>query len=311
MARFWMMVAMVLTFGLLVGCSGSEEPEQICGDGICGQWELISDTCPEDCSGGLCGDGICGNNEDENCNSCPDDCARFCGECGSSGCFYATENCVICPQDCGTPCRTGEARLGDSCASTCNPCDNWSYPTCTEDLTCQQSWEIDDSPICISPGLGGTWTIGFVSPEYGSPCKNTSTFTVQEDGSFTMESFPFMACAPSDCNPGMFLFLTFTTTLSGRISEDGIFELNWSEVVLPDPGEAPYRLHAGTTTGTVANEAGSGTYTADVDFSRNDCSLSPFTSTQQGGIWLWRCHCNTSQVCIADPDDGNGPPECL
>ncbi|MBI2446025.1 class III signal peptide-containing protein [Candidatus Micrarchaeota archaeon] len=120
-------------------CEGGENPQICpedcgtpCGNGICEKGESYT-TCAADC--GYCGDGTCSvkqaNNQNlENAQSCPKDCAfskmTAAPSCGNKICQRG-ETAANCPADCAKPtcgngqCSTQESASGcpADCANTC------------------------------------------------------------------------------------------------------------------------------------------------------------------------------------------------
>ncbi|RLE30841.1 hypothetical protein DRJ54_01825 [Candidatus Acetothermia bacterium] len=140
--------------------------ETVCGDGVCGLPENYN-TCPQDCPSGswdnycdgasdgicdpdckyqetpqkdpdcpFCGDNVCG--EDENCESCPEDCGECVKKsvCGDAVCD-ADETQENCCTDCGCP--VGMKCIQNKCVEekcgngVCEPNFQENYKTCPRD----------------------------------------------------------------------------------------------------------------------------------------------------------------------------------
>ncbi len=106
---------------------------------------------------GACGDGACDDNE--NCDSCPQDCGECCG---NGSCDYG-ESCNSCSQDCGDCCGNGscEPQYGETCASCeedCGPCECDYDGVCEGNENCNNCE--DDCGECCGNG----------SCDDGDPC---------------------------------------------------------------------------------------------------------------------------------------------
>ncbi len=141
------------TGGGNTGGSGGGGPVT-CGDLICDPSEC--GTCMPDCGatcvpGGGCGDGTCDANED--CTSCPADCATGCGD----GCCLINEDCQSCAQDCVTvescdPSACGNGACNYALSETCLNCaDCFGLCDCG-DGTCAAPETAQNCPYDCSNG---------------------------------------------------------------------------------------------------------------------------------------------------------------
>jgi len=140
-------------------CNCPKDCQPECGDGCCSQEVEDADSCPSDCEcepdcvGKVCGDDGCGtqcgkcddgqtcvsgkcvesefcgdevcDEQDENCESCPDDCSCSGGEvCYSQECCEPT-SCGVLGKECGT--------WDDKCGSAvfCGDCNQFPNSFCT------------------------------------------------------------------------------------------------------------------------------------------------------------------------------------
>jgi hypothetical protein len=129
-----------------------------CGDGVCVHDEdEVCETCPQDCGAcPVCGNGACEKASGlESCESCEQDCGA-CSTCGDGACSAESgEDCTTCVADCGAcqTCGNGacdETETCDSCQADCGACKTCGNGTCDAGESCQNCE--DDCGECDTCG---------------------------------------------------------------------------------------------------------------------------------------------------------------
>ncbi len=146
--------------------------------------------------------------------------------------------------------------------------------------------------VCVAPGVGSQWEVQLKLDPFH---RDDNLVSVDEKTGAIGGMLDFTYEAASDCNKGSYVVARGNAMITGSGDPmQGTFTISWPAT----KDQYGNTLHAGSIDGTLVKESAQGSYTLTVDWTRNDCSLSPFTATTTGSYTVWRCHCPMNQTCV-------------